>query len=257
GAFVGADSDRSGLFRAAQGGTLFLDEVGELSSSAQCKLLRAVESGEVLPVGAERVERTDARIIAASSGDLEDAVRAGRFRRDLYYRLRVLTLRLPPLRDCREDIPLLAERLLEAVCGRLSVPSHRLSPEAVAALAAAPWPGNVRQLIHELERAVVVSEGLEIGVAHLSPELQGLAHRPPERGALGLGPPTATTARDAGAPGAPSLAAGSGCLAPPRAPGDDAVDALLRKLAGLDRAGVPPMRPVAPSIRRYRLMERI
>src|SRR5262249_42404829 len=244
GAFVGADSDRSGLFRAAQGGTLFLDEVGELSSSAQCKLLRAVESGEVLPVGAERVERTDARIIAASSGDLEDAVRAGRFRRDLYYRLRVLTLRLPPLRDCREDIPLLAERLLEAVCGRLSVPSHRISPEAVAALAAAPWPGNVRQLIHELERAVRVSEGLEVGVAHLSAELQGLAHRAA----------TGTTWRDAGASGAPSLDAGSRWPASPRAPGDDAVDALLRKLAGLDRAGVPPMRPVAPSIRGYRLM---
>ena len=170
---------------AARGGTLFLDEVGELSSNAQSKLLRAVESGEVLPVGAERVERTDARIIAASSTSLEDAVRAGSFRRNLYYRLRVLTLRLPPLRDCREDIPLLAGRLLEAVCSRLSVPPHRLSPEAVAAFAAAAWPGNVRQLIHELERAVVTSEGLEIELAHLSPELQALGNDLGQRPAAG------------------------------------------------------------------------
>ena len=185
GAFSGADRDRPGLFVAARGGTLFLDEVGELSSNAQSKLLRAVESGEVLPVGAERVERTDARIIAASSTSLEDAVRAGSFRRDLYYRLRVLTLRLPPLRDCREDIPLLAGRLLEAVCCRLSVPPHRLSPEAMAAFVAAAWPGNVRQLIHELERAVVTSEGLEIELAHLSPELQALGNDLGQRPAAG------------------------------------------------------------------------
>ncbi len=227
GAFVGADRDRPGLFRAAQGGTLFLDEVAELSSSAQCKLLRAVESGEVLPVGAEQVERIDTRIIAASSASLEDAVREGKFRRDLYYRLRVLTLRLPPLRDCREDIPLLAEKLLEAVCCRLSVPAHRLSTEAVAIFAAAAWPGNVRQLIHELERAVVTSDGLEIGLEHLSPELQTL--------------------------GNPDLSA----PASPPTPGDAAVDALLRKLAGLDAAVVPPSHIAPPSIRGYRLMERL
>jgi serine/threonine protein kinase len=250
GAFVGAVGDRPGLFVAARGGTLFLDEVGELSSSAQCKLLRAVESGEVLPVGAGRVEHTDARIIAASSTSLEDAVRAGRFRRDLYYRLRVLTLRLPPLRECREDIPLLAERLLEAVCSRLSVPPHHLSPETVATFAAAPWPGNVRQLIHELERAVVVSEGLEIGPAHLSPELQALAHRAATP--IGSG-----RSIDPGASGAPSPDTGSGSPAPTPVPGDDAVDALLRRLAGLDAAGVPAVRAAAPSIRGYRLMERI
>ena len=254
GAFVGADRDRPGLFGAARGGTLFLDEVGELSSSAQCKLLRAVESGEVLPVGAERVEHTDARIIAASSANLEDAVREGKFRRDLYYRLRVLTLRLPPLRDCREDIPLLAERLLEAVCCRLSVPPHRLSPEAVATFAAAAWPGNVRQLIHELERAVVTSEGLEIGLAHLSPELQTLGYGLGDRVATGgsSGPST-----HLGASGDSSPGAGSGAPVPRPAPSDAAVDVLLRKLAGLDAVGVPPSRLVSPSIRGYRLMERI
>jgi serine/threonine protein kinase len=251
GAFVGADRDRPGLFRSAQGGTLFLDEVGELSSSAQCKLLRAVESGEVLPVGAERIERIDTRIIAASSASLEDAVREGRFRSDLYYRLRVLTLRLPPLRDCREDIPLLAEKLLEAVCGRLSVPAHHLSTKAVATFAAAAWPGNVRQLIHELERAVVASDGLEIGLDHLSPELQKLGSS--------LGHRAATPGRsgnpDASGDSSPGTGSGAPVSAP--APADAAVDALLRKLAGLDAAGVPPSRIVPPSIRGYRLVERI
>jgi len=251
GAFVGADRDRPGLFRAAQGGTLFLDEVGELSSSAQCKLLRAVESGEVLPVGAERVERIDTRIIAASSTSLEDAVREGRFRRDLYYRLRVLTLRLPPLRDCREDIPLLAEKLLEAVCCRLSVPPHRLSAEAVATFAAAAWPGNVRQLIHELERAVVTSDGLEIGLDHLSPELQtlgnGLASRAATRGSSGS--PDVS--------GESSPGTGHGAPASRAAPADAAVDALLRNLAGLDAVGGLRSRIAPPSIRGYRLMERI
>ena len=254
GAFIGADRARPGLFVAARGGTLFLDEVGELSSSAQCKLLRAVESGEVLPVGAERVEHTDARIIAASSASLEEAVRAGKFRRDLYYRLRVLTLRLPPLRDCREDIPLLAERLLEAVCCRLSVPPHRLSPEAVATFAAAAWPGNVRQLIHELERAVVTSDGLEIGLDHLSPEFQTLGNSLGYRATTGgrSGRPL-----DPGTSGDSSPGTESGAPASPPAPADAAVDALLRKLAGLDAAGVPPPRLVPPSIRGYRLLERI
>jgi serine/threonine protein kinase len=251
GAFVGADHDRPGLFGAASGGTLFLDEVGELSSSAQSKLLRAVETGEVLPVGAERVERTDVRIIAASSANLEDAIRAGKFRRDLYYRLRVLTLRLPALRDCREDIPFLAERLLEAVCCRLSVPLHRLSPEVVAAFAAAAWPGNVRQLIHELERAVVSSDGLEIGLAHLSPELQTLGNDLGSRVAAG------GRSGDPRVSGESSPGSGSGAPASPPAPADAAVDALLRKLAGLDATGVPPSRLVPPSIRGYRLMERI
>ncbi len=254
GAFSGADRDRPGLFVAARGGTLFLDEMGELSSSAQSKLLRAVESGEVLPVGAERVERTDARIIAASSTSLEDAVMDGKFRRDLYYRLRVLTLRLPPLRDCREDIPLLATRLLEAVCCRLSVPPHRLSPETVAAFAAAAWPGNVRQLIHELERAVVTSEGLEIELAHLSPELQALGTDLAQKAATGR---SASCSIDLRSSGASLPGAGLHSPASPPAAADAAVDALLRRLAGLSAKGETSLRPGATSIRGYRLMERI
>jgi DNA-binding NtrC family response regulator len=254
GPFTGADRNGPGLFAAARGGTLFLDEVGELSSGAQCKLLRAIESDEVLPVGAGRAERADVRIIAATSASLEDAVRAGSFRRDLYYRLRVLALRLPPLRERREDIPLLADRLLEAICRRLTVPPHHLSREAVAALAAAEWPGNVRQLIHELEGAVVASEGLEIRLAHLSAELQALGNGLVQR---------ARTVRCSGcsnhlpASGGPSSSTGPRSPASPLAPGDAAVDALLRKLAGLSEAREPSPRSAAVSIRGYRLIEKI
>ncbi len=223
--------DGAGLLMAAGSGTLFLDEVAELSSGAQRRLLRALESGEVMPAGTGSTGRTDARIIAATSASLEAAVESGSFRRDLYFRLRVLTLRLPPLRDRREDIPLLAERLLEGVCRRLAVPTHHLSGEALTALQAADWPGNVRELIHELERAVVASEGLEIGPAHLSPELRG--------------------PRDSVPPGR----AGS---RPVRSEASDAaIDDLLRKLAGLSGAGEPPRRPAATSLPGHRLIEKI
>jgi serine/threonine protein kinase len=235
GALTGAKRSGPGLLMAAHGGTLFLDEVGELSSSAQRKLLGALESGEVLPVGARRAGRTDARIIAATSASLEAAVEAGSFRRDLYYRLRVLTLRLPPLRDRREDIPPLAQYLLDAVCRRLAVPTHRLSREALSALADAPWPGNVRQLIHELERAVVASEDLEIELAHLSPELQGLVSTP------GRSTRWSASAEPTSPPGA----------------SDAAVDALLRKLAGLSDPCGRIIPRAAASIPGYRLIERI
>jgi DNA-binding NtrC family response regulator len=174
GAFSGAHRDHPGLLMAARGGTLFLDEVGELSPAAQAKLLRALENGEVLPVGAVRALRTDARLIAATNLNLEAAVRAGHFRRDLYYRLRVLSIRLPPLRERREDIEQLAWHVLCGICRRLAMPLRGLSREALAALMVADWPGNVRQLIHEIERAVVACEGPEIGVQHLSPEFQAM-----------------------------------------------------------------------------------
>jgi DNA-binding NtrC family response regulator len=174
GAFSGADRDHPGLMKAAHGGTLLLDEVGELSPAAQAKLLRALESGEVRPVGAVKATYTDVRLIAATNIDLETAVLAGRFRRDLYYRLRVLSLHLPPLRERREDIPLLVRHMLRNVCQRFALPLFGISREALAALMAAVWPGNVRQLIHEIERAVVACEESEIGVHHLSPEFQAM-----------------------------------------------------------------------------------
>jgi Nif-specific regulatory protein len=174
GAFSGADRDHPGLLRASHGGTLFLDEVSELSPATQVKILRALESGEVRPVGAVRAVHTDARIIAATNVDLEAAVRKGHFRRDLYYRLRVLHIRLPPLRDRREDITPLTWHALQGVCERLSLPHRGLSQEVLAAFVAADWPGNVRQLIHEVERAVVACEGPKIQVEHLSPEFQAV-----------------------------------------------------------------------------------
>ncbi|HEY1908911.1 MAG TPA: sigma 54-interacting transcriptional regulator, partial [Myxococcaceae bacterium] len=230
------------LLNAAHGGTLFLDEIGELSSGAQCKLLRAVERGQLLLVGAQRARRTDARIVAATSASLEAAVEKGSFRRDLYYRLRVLTLRLPPLRERPADVPLLAERLLEIVCRRLEAPPHRLSREALAVLAAARWPGNVRQLIHELERAVVVSEGLEIELGHLSPDLQA-----PGSGGPRTSRPTVSGGSDGGAE----------TPAPSPTPEDAAVDVLLRKLAGLSEPARPPVRRASASIPGYHLIERI
>ena len=241
--------DRAGLLMAADSGTLFLDEVGELSSGAQRRLLRALESGEVMPSGAGSAGRTDARIIAATSASLGAAVEAGSFRRDLYYRLRVLTLRLPPLRDRREDIPLLAERLLDGVCRRLAVPTHHLSSEALTALAAADWPGNVRELIHELERAVVASDGLEIGLAHLSPELRG----PPRH----LEPPGRPGSRPARAEVPGASIPGSELSSSLPSPSDAAIDDLLRKLAGLSGAREPPARPAENSLPGYRLIEKI
>ncbi|HEY3587299.1 MAG TPA: sigma 54-interacting transcriptional regulator, partial [Myxococcaceae bacterium] len=237
GVLPGEDRSGPGLLMAARSGTLFLDEVGELSSGAQRKLLQVVDSGEVLPVGAERVGRTDARIIAATSESLEAAVEAGTFRRDLYYRLRVLTLRLPPLRERRADIALLARCLLETVCCRLAVPSHRLSKEALDALGAATWPGNVRELIHELERAVVTSEDLEIELDDLSPELQGLVseRRRWTRVISGQSEPTGS---------------------PPKR-SDAAVDALLRRLAGLSEPHGTIVPRTAASIAGYRLIEKI
>ena len=229
---------QAGLLAAARSGTLFLDEVGELSSGAQCKLLRLVEGGEASSGNSRRARCTDVRIVAATGTSLEAAVEAGRFRRDLYYRLRVLTLRMPPLRDRREDIPILAERLLEDVCRRLAVPAHQLSREALTALAIPEWPGNVRQLLHELERAVVASDGLEIGVSHLSPEIQGLTG--------GLVPPATSSSPERGRHPGSSLAAS-----------DLAVDELLRRLAGLPGSHESPTRRTPISIPGYQLIERI
>ncbi|MBI3272840.1 MAG: sigma-54-dependent Fis family transcriptional regulator [Planctomycetes bacterium] len=171
GSFSGADRDHPGLFLDARGGTLFLDEVQELSPAIQAKLLRAIESGEVLPVGGTRIERSDARVLAASNTDLEAAVRARRFRGDLFYRLHVLTVHFPPLRERRGDVAALVRHALDATCRRLSLPPRSPSREALAVLMAAPWPGNVRQLFHEIERAVVRSDGPELRQEHLSPEL--------------------------------------------------------------------------------------
>jgi DNA-binding NtrC family response regulator len=167
GAFTGADREHVGLFESADGGTLFLDEIGELPQGLQPKLLRALESGEFRRVGATRTRSARVRIVAATNRDLEEEVRQGRFREDLYWRLNVLHLPIPPLRERPADIPLLAEHLLRAaVVGRPSAPS-RISPQAMALLTAYPWPGNARELRNVMERAAALAVADEIRLEDL------------------------------------------------------------------------------------------
>lgn len=155
GAFTGASSDRLGLFREAQGGTLFIDELGELPLESQAKLLRALEMRAIRPAGESREVAVDARIVAATNRDLAIDVREGRFREDLYYRLQVFPILLPPLRERMEDLPALAEHLI----GRLGKAAPQLLPQAVDALSRYSWPGNVRELLNVLRRAALFAEG--------------------------------------------------------------------------------------------------
>jgi len=159
GAFTGADRDRKGLIASANGGTLLLDEVGEMSARMQVELLRVLQDRRVRPVGSEQDEPVDARIIAASQRPLVELTREGRIREDLYYRLSVVTLRVPPLRERLEDIPALAAHFLATFAEAQGTPRKRLSREAMTRLLGADWPGNVRQLRHVLESASVLADG--------------------------------------------------------------------------------------------------
>jgi len=173
GAFTGATGERRGLFEEADGSTVFLDEVGEMSPAMQLRLLRVLQEGEVRRLGAPGVRKVNVRVIAATNADLEADVDAGRFRRDLYYRLNVFPIPLPPLRERTEDIPVLAETFLRPACrrARRAVPS--ISPEAMALLQAYPFPGNVRELENEIERAVALAEdGRPIRPEHLSDRMR-------------------------------------------------------------------------------------
>jgi DNA-binding NtrC family response regulator len=166
GAFTGADRDKRGLFEVASGGTLFLDEIGELPLSLQPKLLRVIETGELRPVGGIESQRVDVRIIAATHRDLEAAVQAGAFREDLYWRIQVLHLRIPPLRERATDIPLFVGDFLECLARSRGV-QKRISPRATSALASYTWPGNVRQLLGVLEQVVTFVDGSEIDLEDL------------------------------------------------------------------------------------------
>jgi DNA-binding NtrC family response regulator len=168
GAFTGAARAHRGLVEAADGGTLFLDEIGELTPAAQSRLLRVLQDGEIRRVGATGSRRVDVRLVAATHRDLEQMVRDGRFREDLYYRLKVMEITLPPLRDRREDIPVLARFLLDKTCQRLRRPSPGLTEEALAALGRHDWPGNVRELENAIERAVILADGQDISSQHLA-----------------------------------------------------------------------------------------
>src|SRR5581483_5491851 len=155
GAFTGAVADRKGLFEVADGGTLFLDEISETTPALQAKLLRVLQEGEVRPVGENLPRPVDVRIVAATNRKLEEEVKAGRFREDLYYRLRVFPIHLPPLRERREDIPALARHLVARLAAQLKKPVGPPTPEALAILARYPFAGNVRELANELERAMI------------------------------------------------------------------------------------------------------
>ncbi|MBI2308206.1 MAG: sigma 54-interacting transcriptional regulator [Rhodocyclales bacterium] len=171
GAFSGAAAARVGRFEAASGGTLLLDEIGEISPSTQVKLLRVLQEREIVRVGENEPRKVDVRILAATHRDLAAMVAQGLFREDLYYRLRVLPLHVPALRDRQEDIPLLVSKLLGNLATRYERPQLRLSPEALKSLEAYNWPGNARQLFNALEYAVVQSDGPLILPEHLPPEL--------------------------------------------------------------------------------------
>ena len=190
GAFTGAVQTHRGFFAQADGGTLVLDEVGELPLPVQAKLLRALQDGEIQPVGAARVYRVDVRVVACTHRDLASEVRAGRFREDLYYRLAVLELVVPPLREHRENIPALAAEFARRQGERFGMQGVRLSPELLDALQRLDWPGNVRQLENAVARIVALATGGEIGLeafgtASAAPAADARAETPPE-GTLGL-----------------------------------------------------------------------
>jgi two-component system response regulator HydG len=171
GAFTGASASRPGKLESAEGGTLFLDEVGDVSPAIQAKLLRAIEQKEVLRVGSSQVLHVDVRILAATNRELKALVEEKTFREDLYYRLNVFGIQVPPLRDRREDIPKLAEHFLEALARENAVPRKHLAPAALKALLSYGWPGNVRQLRNAIESAVLVSGGETIEADDLPAEV--------------------------------------------------------------------------------------
>ena len=167
GAFTGAAEDREGFFQAANGGTLFLDELAELPLAMQVKLLRAIQEKRVRKVGATQEDPVDVRIICATHQKLAALVAAGKFRQDLFYRINVIELAMPPLRECREDVPVIAASILERIGALSGAPAAKLTAEAVEALAGYDFPGNIRELENILERAVALSAGAEIGVEDL------------------------------------------------------------------------------------------
>jgi two-component system, NtrC family, response regulator AtoC len=189
GAFTGATQARPGFFAQAHGGTLVLDEIGELPLALQSKLLRALQDGEIQPVGAGRVEQVDVRVVACTNRDLAAEVRANRFREDLYYRLAVVELVVPPLHEHREDIPALAAEFARRYAERFGVAGARLAPDLIEALQRADWPGNVRELENSVARMVALSGGGEIGPQAFTRLASGTAEpgaEPPPDGTLSL-----------------------------------------------------------------------
>jgi two-component system nitrogen regulation response regulator NtrX len=170
GAFTGATARKRGLFEIADGGTIFLDEVGDMVTSAQAKVLRVLQSGEFTRVGGEQALKVDVRVVAATNRDLQAAVASGEFREDLYFRLNVVPLRAPALRERAEDVPILSASFIELACRENGMKVKSISDEVLALLAQYPWPGNVRELRNVIERLVILSEE-SIGVGDLPEEI--------------------------------------------------------------------------------------
>lgn len=198
GAFTGAAADREGRFRLAHRGTLFMDEIGTMPQAAQAKILRVLQDGEFDRLGDERPSRVDVRVVAATNSDLQAEVAAGRFRQDVFYRLNVVRIDLPPLRERREDIPLLAERFRKQIAASLGRPAPEISSEVMADLSAYSWPGNVRELRNVIERALILNPGSTIGPLDLPPGALAIAASGPDPSRSG-----ATRGEGVGVPGGP------------------------------------------------------
>jgi two-component system, NtrC family, nitrogen regulation response regulator NtrX len=184
GAFTGATGRKRGLFELADGGSIFLDEIGDMTLSAQAKVLRVLQSGEFTRVGGEQTLKVEVRVVAATNRDLQAAVAAGQFREDLYFRLAVVPLRAPPLRDRADDVPLLAAAFVEATCRENGMRQKPISDEVLTILAAYPWPGNVRELRNVIERLVILSEE-SIGTGDLPEEILAEVERTRREKAVG------------------------------------------------------------------------
>jgi two-component system, NtrC family, nitrogen regulation response regulator NtrX len=182
GSFTGAVGDRAGKFEQAHGGTLFLDEIGDMSLSAQAKVLRVLQDGEVTRIGGTKSVKVDVRVLAATNKRLEEEIAAGRFREDLFYRLNVVPLHVPPLRERRDDIPLLAQYFLQQFAERDGVPARGIDEGALKTLQGMDWPGNVRELRNTIERLLILAAGARITAADVQ-RLTGA--RPAETGGLG------------------------------------------------------------------------
>jgi two-component system nitrogen regulation response regulator NtrX len=165
GSFTGAIADRAGKFEQADGGTLFLDEVGDMSLDAQAKALRALEEGVITRVGGSKAITVDVRVIAATNKDLAGAIEAGHFREDLFYRLNVVPIHVPPLRERREDVPMLVQHFADIMAKREGVPARTFDPGAIERLIDLPWPGNVRELRNTVERLMILASGDSVRVA--------------------------------------------------------------------------------------------
>lgn len=199
GAFTGAAQDHKGLFEAASGGTVFLDEIGEMPAGMQAKLLRVLQEGEITRLGDTRPRKVDVRVISATNRELAAGIDDGRFRADLFYRLGAFPIRLPPLRERHEDVPLLADRFLIAAAERHRKRVSGIDPRAMTLLARFPWPGNVRELQNEIERAVALArDGEVVGTSQLSPKL--LARVAVTVRDATAGPPVAVPVAGGGAP---------------------------------------------------------